>query len=65
MFPGPSFAVAAPAAGAAVKGPVPLPKEGAAYRDALCVTGPCVDRARDACKLVGFRCTRPAVQKRR
>jgi len=49
----------------AEKAPVPLPKEGAAYRDALCATGPCVEQARDAYKLVGFRCTRPAVLKGR
>ena len=43
--------------------PSPMPAEGAAYRDALCATGPCVEGARDAYKFVGFRCVRAAARR--
>jgi hypothetical protein len=32
--------------------------DGAAYREPLCATGPCVDKTRDRLAYVGFRCVR-------
>lgn len=43
--------------------PNPMPAEGAAYRDALCATGPCVEGAREAYRFVGFRCVRAAARR--
>jgi formylglycine-generating enzyme required for sulfatase activity len=37
-----------------------LPAEGAAYREALCATGPCPADTKSALQWVGFRCARPA-----
>jgi formylglycine-generating enzyme required for sulfatase activity len=37
-----------------------IPAEGAAYRGALCATGPCPDDAKAALQWIGFRCVRAA-----
>ena len=38
--------------------PIAAPRDGAAYRDHLCATGPCVDKGRDLRLYVGFRCAK-------
>jgi formylglycine-generating enzyme required for sulfatase activity len=45
-----------------VEPPPSTQAEGAAYREQLCATGPCVEKGAELRRYVGFRCAKPAVR---